>query len=123
MRRLIIGLWLLLLPIVAFALPTPLAQRLAWDEVTDPDVAGFMLYYDQEASTPRTYIDARRVDLGAILPVAGAHEIVIISIKPDASSRLCFVVTAYDTSGNESAFSNEACGFFGLPEPENVRVQ
>jgi len=122
-RRLIIVLWLLLLPIVAFALPTPLAQRLAWDDAADPDIAGFMLYYDQEANTPRTYIDARRVDLGLIPPVLGAHEIVVISVKPDASARLCFKVTAYDLAGNESAFSNEACGFFGLPEPGNVRVQ
>jgi len=123
MKKLMLAMYLLALPIAAFALPTPLAQRLAWDEVVDPDVTGFMLYYDQEVTSPRTYIDTRRVDLGLIPPVAGAHEIVVISVKPDASSRLCFVVTAYDLSGNESAFSNEACGFFGLPEPENVRVQ
>jgi len=108
----------LLITSLSWAGPTPTAKQLFWDDYTDPDGVGFNLYWAmQKESSPRTYNDTRRIDIGRPEP----ESILIFSVKPDAKSSMCFQLTAYDASGNESAFSNEVCGFMGIEKPTRLR--
>jgi len=111
---------LVLVPLVgsAFALPTPKASKLQWDDYTDPDATGFYLYWVREKPEPRVYADTQKVDLG----LDTDETITVIDFLSSAQGRLCFRLTAYDAAGNESDFSNEACGFFGVAPPGNLRV-
>lgn len=97
--------------------PTPVDGSLAWDTYTDPDGTGFFLYWAPEAENPRQYIDTRKVDLGRPFP----EQIVVKDVMP-AKASLCFKLTAYDAAGNESDWSNEDCGWFGLTAPGGLVV-
>ena len=118
MRRLMLIMLIVLVPAVALALPTPKASKLQWDDYTDADATGFYLYWVREKPEPRVYTDAQKVNLGLDVD----ETITIIDFLSSAQGRLCFRLTAYDASGNESDFSNEACGFFGVGVPRNLRV-
>jgi hypothetical protein len=90
-----IGLWVLALLLLAlstnvFAAPI----TLAWDAVSDPDLAGYKLYYGYGS---RQY---------GINVNVGNHTTATVSGLKDAQIYY-FAATAYDTAGNESAFSNE----------------
>ena len=97
--------------------PTPVDQTLTWDDYTDPDGIGFFLYWAPEAESPRQYIDTRKVDLGRPFP----EQIIVKDVMP-AKASLCFKLTAYDAAGNESDWSGEACGWFGLTRPSGLVV-
>lgn len=103
-----------------FAEPTPPHRKLLWDAndwTIDPDLAGYWLYYAAKSEPePRVYNNLRRIQLTN----PNVNEVFMIDVKPDASSGLCFKVTAYDTSGNESDWSNEACGWFGMKARTNL---
>ena len=99
--------------------PTPVDGSIAWDTYTDPDGIGFFLYWAPEAESPRQYIDTRKVDLGRPQP----ETVIVKDVLPAAKGSLCFKLTAYDVAGKESSFSNEDCGFFGLPTAVNLRVE
>lgn len=116
---LLAGLLLLLLVPAAGAEPTPLNRLILWD-YSGPAVTGFRLYWaPQSEAAPRVYSDARRVDLAD----GGLRSIAVLDVKPDATSGLCFRLTAVNAVGHESAYSDEVCGFFGIPGVTNVRVQ
>lgn len=66
---------------------------LAWDPVSAPNLAGYRLYYSQTPSSYTTYIDA---GLSTTATVPGLT----------AGQTYYFVVTAYDTAGEESGASN-----------------
>jgi len=109
---------LMLIATSALAGPTPTAKQLFWDDYTDPDGIGFNLYWAmQKEPSPRAYDDTRRIDIGRPDP----EQVIILSIKPNAKSSMCFQLTAYDAAGNESDFSNEVCGFMGIEKPKNLR--
>jgi hypothetical protein len=75
---------------------------LAWDANTEPDLEGYVVYGKQGSpNPPYDYIDTYpEVDLADPLnPKA-----VITDLESDVT--YYFVVTAYDTEGNESGFSN-----------------
>ena len=117
----IIGMSGIMVPL--FAEPTTSHRRLVWENpvALEPDLAGFWVYYAKKSEPePRVYDNLRRVQLptSALSP---ASEVLIIDIKPDITSGLCFKLTAYDTSNNESSFSNEACGWFGMSGPINLK--
>lgn len=59
------------------------------------DLAGYKIYYGLSSNNYTRSID-----------VGHSTSIVISSLS---SGRWCFVVTAYDVSGNESKYSNEMC--------------
>ena len=74
---------------------------LSWDAnnwTIDPDLAGYKVYY---GSAPGTY--TKTIDIGMVNPTG----IPTYTVEPLADGIYYFVVTAYDTSGNESGFSNE----------------
>lgn len=119
-----LAVFLALPTISAFAEPTPIDRALMWDEYTDPDGAGFFLYWAPESENPKIYSDVRRVDVGfpAVADITDKlgitkprHSVVVIDANPTAKSSLCFQLTAYDLAGNESGYTGEACGWFGLP--------
>ena len=88
--------------------PTNLAygsytQTLSWDvpktnEDGTPleDLAGYKVYYGIESSKYEVSYDIKNVTTYAVDNLPDWHT-------------YCFVVTAYDTSGNESRYSNELC--------------
>ena len=118
MKTAIFILSFLLIAVPVLSKPTPTVTQLFWDDYTDPDGIGFNLYWAMEKeSAPRVYDDTRRIDIGRPDP----EQILILSAKPNAKSSMCFQLTAYDAAGNESAFSNEVCGFMGIANPKNLR--
>ncbi len=82
------------------------AVTLAWDAPTTnsdgsalTDLSGYKIYYGTSSGN---YTET--VDIGN---TTGA------SISALAAGNWCFAVTAYDTSGNESDYSNEVCTTVG----------
>ena len=77
---------------------------LAWDPNDEPDLAGYNVYINQVGPGP-PYYQLDTVSLAEIEPdnplytAAGLKE----------ESYYCFVVTAYDSEGFESGFSNDVC--------------
>ena len=67
---------------------------LAWDSNAEPDLAGYNVYY---GTTSRNYPNS--VDVGLV----NSHE--VTGLVPGQT--YYFAVTAYDSQGNESAYSNE----------------
>jgi hypothetical protein len=77
---------------------SPNTATLTWDAVTDPDLGGYRVYYGPVSGTYLQYhgkgIDAGNVTTYTITGLASER-------------RYYFAVTAFDTSNNESDFSNE----------------
>ena len=123
MKRLVILLFASVVMLASCATPphgspTPVDRTLTWDDYTDPKGTGFFFYWAPEAENPRQYIDTRKVDLGRPNP----ETIVVKDFLPDAKASLCIKLTAYDAAGNESDWSNEDCGWFGLTGPSGLVV-
>jgi hypothetical protein len=78
---------------------------LAWDPNTEPDLAGYRVYY---GTTSGEYVDS--IDVGNITTYR----------LDDLLDGVTYFIalTAYDTSGNESDFSHEVSGI-GSPDPTN----
>lgn len=106
------------LPQSSHATPTPRQSALTWDAYTDPDGTGYWLYWALERETaPRSYTDARRVRISR---GASPEQVQVLTTIPTAKGSMCFRLTAHDAVGNESGFSNEACGWFGINGPQNL---
>jgi predicted outer membrane repeat protein len=77
---------------------------LNWTANTEPDLAGYKVYYGQNEGGPYDGIGAAEgdspIDVGDVTTTA-------ISGLPVDSATYYFVVTAYDNEDNESYFSNE----------------
>jgi hypothetical protein len=72
---------------------------ITWNANTEADLAGYKLYY---GTHPGQY--GEPVDVGKVTECG-------IPIKPDQAATYYFALTAYDTSGNESGYSEEATCF------------
>lgn len=68
---------------------------LTWDENTEPDLAGYMVYWGEQ---PGVYIRSLDVEM---------DRVVYLSTIELFGGTNYFAVTAYDSSGNESDFSEE----------------
>ncbi|GBE36852.1 hypothetical protein BMS3Bbin07_01004 [bacterium BMS3Bbin07] len=85
--------------------------KLAWDAPTTnedgtplTDLAGYKLYYGPSSGSYTGSIDVEdttSVEIATIIDV-------IYEALPTTDT-ICFAVTAYDTLGNESDYSNEVC--------------
>jgi len=76
----------------------PDTATLAWDVVVHPTLSGYRVYY---GTAPGTYLQL----LGSGIDVGNATTHTVTGLS--SGTRYYFVVTAYDSSSNESAFSNE----------------
>ncbi len=92
----------LLLPITGVASNGKLT--LAWSSNTEPDIAGYRLYY---GTSPGSYGNRTDVGLNTVYAINGLGQ-----------GTYYFVVSAYNTSGQESGYSNEV--EFALPPPPTV---
>jgi hypothetical protein len=94
---------------LAFGLPGPTKIRLVWDANTEGDLSGYYVYYRSELET---YVDAKRIDVGNVT----SYDISEQGVVPVGSY---VSLTAYDTSDNESEFSDEVYyDFFDLVVPQ-----
>ena len=88
-------------PPSAIASATTLAVNtatLAWDAVTYPSLGGYRVYY---GTAPGVYLQP----VGSGISVGNVTTFTVTGLT--SGTRYYFVVTAFDTSNNESAFSNE----------------
>jgi hypothetical protein len=86
----LILLWIAVLPSSGF----PAQIKLAWDESPNPKVAGYRIYYSRVSGR---YDRKNMVDVGR----ATTH---VMQLDP---GEWYFVVTAYDSQGNESNYSEQ----------------
>lgn len=81
--------------------PTPITSNtavLAWDAVVATNLSGYRLYY---GTAPGTYLQPP----GQGISVGNAATYTLMGLS--SKTRYYFAVTAFDTSGNESGYSNE----------------
>lgn len=98
--------------------------KIAWDPNSETDLAGYNIYYGQVARTgtdPKTCTMcgyATKVTLGKVT----AYTVTGLTL----GTTYWLSATAFDTSGNESAFSNEVNGpakDYTIPlDPKNMKI-
>jgi|SRR3972149_8106699 len=121
-------IWILLITLalsvsIAIALPFKQNNTMTWDSVTTnvdgspiTDLGGYKVYW-KTGTNQYSDINSK--------PVGKVTSINIQTTIGDLKGNYCFVVTAYDISGNESDFSNEACADFIVKKnkPSNLKLQ
>ena len=109
MKRIIFAvIAFLLLSSLAIGMPGTAKWKSAWDANTESDLAGYKIYW---SLTSGNYTDTDSKDMGNVTEQ-------LFSGLPLVEGNLYyFVITAYDTSGNESGFSNEISYFFDQTAP------
>lgn len=75
------------------------SAALAWDSVTASNISGYRIYY---GTAPGTYLQS----FGLGISVGNTTSYTLLGLS--SGTRYYFAVTAFDTSGNESVYSNEA---------------
>ena len=84
-----------------------------WAENTDPDLAGYKVHVDGESGTDSRIIDVRNV-----------QNLNLFNLEPNISYTIS--VSAYDTTGNQSATTNAGIGMItstsGGSIPENIML-
>ena len=81
--------------------------QVTWNPNTEPDLSGYKLYHGTASGQY-----GEPVDVGNVT----GH---VMEITPEYGATYYFALTAYDTSGNESGYSDEASCFVpdsGAPE-------
>ena len=94
---------IMLLPAIAFAATV----QVTWNPNTEPDLAGYRLYVGEASGQY-----GEPVDVGNVT----GH---VMEITPQHGATYYFALTAYDTSGNESGYSDEASCFI----PDGVKPE
>jgi hypothetical protein len=80
---------------------------LAWDPSTDPNVTGYRVFYGTSSYSYQFNNDA------------GENTTITVSNLQDGATYY-FAVNAYDSSGNESQFSNEVSWVAGAGKGESI---
>ena len=81
--------------------------NVSWNPNTEPDLAGYRLYVGEASGQY-----GEPVDVGNVT----GH---VMEITPEYGATYYFALTAYDTSGNESGYSDEASCFI----PDGVKPE
>ncbi len=81
--------------------------NVSWNPNTEPDLSGYRLYVGQASGQY-----GEPVDVGNVT----GH---VMEITPEYGATYYFALTAYDTSGNESGYSDEATCFV----PDGVKPE
>ena len=81
--------------------------NVSWNPNTEPDLAGYRLYVGEASGQY-----GEPVDVGNVT----GH---VMEITPEYGATYYFALTAYDTSGNESGYSDEATCFV----PDGVKPE
>lgn len=109
-KKLAAILMVVLFPAISLAA----SRKLQCDPNTEPDLAGYKLYWGTQSGFYTQQVDTgKQLELG--YTVTGLTD-----------GYYCFVATAYDTSGNESGYSNEVCLQVDSTPPKNpvnLRIQ
>jgi len=74
------------------------SANLTWDPVSHPSLSGYRVYY---GTSPGTYLQAH----GQGISVGTNSSYTLLGLS--SGTRYYFSVTAYDSSNNESGYSNE----------------
>lgn len=99
---------------------------LKWEANTEPDLAGYKIYYDTDSGEPY-YGDSTNGRSPVVLKLDDLKDVsnpeyTMIGLNQD--SRWYFVVTAYDTEGLESGFSNEVSTYnYTKPGTPNLNIK
>jgi parallel beta-helix repeat protein len=93
-----------------------LSVKLTWNANPESDVAGYKVYYDTDALAPYEGKGAKEGD--SPIDVKKVTSYTLSGLKTDMT--YYFVVTAYDTNGKESGFSNEVRSNSPPQKPSNV---
>ena len=108
----------------AFGLPTLKKTGMSWDANTELDLASYTVYWKTGLNK---YIDTNSMKILPIEPfTTPPTTIKLAAIFPLQlpKGKHFFVVTASDTSGNESGFSNEVSySFWFLNSPGNLKLE
>ena len=81
------------------------SATLSWDPNTEPDLAGYKIYY---GTSPRTGTDPKICGLCGYSNRVDVGNVTTYTFNNLTNGQTYyFSVTAYDTSNNESAFSNQ----------------
>jgi len=107
--------WIVALLLLLLAAPAAgYDVTIAWDPNSEANLAGYVLYVDDGTTTmPYEYVDD--YPLKNIDPENPRAK--ITDLQEDIA--YYFVVTAYDTDGNESDYSNEICVMNGQKCPDS----
>lgn len=119
MKKFIVTLCIVLFLVVssAFCLGPKIDKHIAkWDANTESDLAGYYLYW----RTPTgTFLDANRI--GVPKSATPTYELLTLNLP---SGVYIIAVSAYNTSGNESALSTEVTWNAVIPgAPKNPGIQ
>jgi hypothetical protein len=92
---------------------------LAWDPNSEPDLAGYKLYYKTESSGP-PYDGTGAIEGDSPIDVENETEFTVTGLTNGET--YFFVVSAYDTESLEGEYSNEVFGSsviaeVGIPVP------
>ena len=110
MKNLIVSILLFLLTVSVSTVhgQTTGTATLSWDSNTEADLAGYRVYQSQVSGL---YNGLPVADIPSV--AIGTPTFQISALKEDQT--YFWVITAYDTSGNESGFSNEVTKTISVP--------
>ncbi len=97
---------------------------IAWDPNTETDLAGYNVYY---GTTARTGTDPKTCALCGYATKIPLGKVTTYTIANLAQGTTYWIsVTAFDTSNNESGFSNEVSGpakdYIAPVDPKNLKI-
>jgi len=107
----------LALTLILAVLATPAHSAdvtLAWDPNSEPDLAGYRVYYKEAFSGP-PYNGSGATEGDSPIDVGNVTEFTVHGLTDGVT--YFFVVTAYDTEGFESGYSNEVATNGHTPSP------
>jgi hypothetical protein len=122
MKTLVVGLILFMALATIAAAEGPIVgpeRLLGWDAVTYPTLEGYRLYWRTNKSIPYK----RKADGGKPAAEIGGTFLSVKDAGITKNGQYYWVVTSYDTAGNESELSNEVPFVLSVvPAPLNARV-